>query len=291
MRRRTIFLASTSVLVLLVTAAGVWWAQQPNDEPKAAACRYPKVPETLSLAVPNRYDRTTIAAPSGGAVTVIETGFTQTENDSVVSIGAVLKNTSSRVAYRTRVIFRAHAANGDYALDDPALFHYHLEIPIIRPGERVVVGTYASLNSTNFRRTGVWLKVARADLDLLRTQWIPETDTGTFPTISAQLDPTQPPLAEDGLVTVRLAANSNACRALGGRGITMVFRNAAGAVVGGAFDSTREADFCAAGDFSPRALVFGSRLPDTDLARTEVNVYCDVTPSSGLPPGPSQPAN
>ncbi|MDG4791836.1 hypothetical protein O7626_39160 [Micromonospora sp. WMMD1102] len=291
MTRRTIVIASTSVMVLLLTAAGVWWAQQPDDKPKTAACPYPKVPETLSLAVPDRYDRTRIAAPSGGAVTVIDTGFTQTENDSAVSIGAVLENTSSRVAYRTRAFFRAHAADGDYALDDPALFHYHFEIPIIRPGERAVVGTYASLNSTNFRRTGIWLQVARAHLDLFRTQWIPETDTGTFPAISAQPDPTQPPLAEDDLVTVRLAANSNACRALGGRGMSMVFRNAAGAVVGGAFDGTREADFCAAGDFSPRALVFGSRLPDADLARTEVNVYCDVAPSSGLPPGPFQPVN
>jgi hypothetical protein len=241
--------------------------------------------------VPSGDNRTTIAAPSGGAVTVTETGFTQTSNDSEVSMGAVVENTSSLVAYRTRVIFGANVADGSYALAESGRYNYFFEIPIIRPGERAVIGTYAFLNGDSFNRTGVWITVARANLDLVRTQWIPEADTGTFPAVSARLNPAKPPQAEEGAVTVDLAANSNACRDLGGRGMTMVFRDATGAVVGGAFDAIRKAELCAAGDFTAQAQVFDSKLPRADLARTELNVYCDLTPSSYLPPGPDRPVN
>ncbi|WP_422771859.1 hypothetical protein ACN28C_01685 [Plantactinospora sp. WMMC1484] len=290
MRRRTILLASTAVVALLV-AASVWWLLRPDDAPEAAACPYPVVSSEVTSARPIGDDRTTIPAPSSGALTVTETGFTQIANKGEVSIGAVVENTSSQVAYQARVIFEAFDADGSYALGESGRFNYFFEIPIVRPGERAVVGTYAFLNRDSFNRTGVFITVARASLDLVQTQWIPESDTETFPAISARLHPDRPPLAQDGAVTVHFTANSSACRELGSRGNMVVFRDTTGGVVGGSYYPSRKEDVCPGGDSTGRAQVFDSKLPDADLARTEINVYCDLTPSSHLPAGPTQPVN
>ncbi|MGX7669805.1 hypothetical protein [Plantactinospora sp. DSM 117369] len=290
MKRWTILLAGAVAVVLLV-AAGVWWALRPGDARETAACPYPEVSSGVTSARPGDDNRTTIAAPSSGAVTVTETGFTQIADKGEVSIGAVVENTSSQVAYRTRVIFGALDANGKYALGEAGRFNYFFEIPIIRPGERAVIGTYAFLDPASFTRTGIWITVARANLQLVQTQWIPEADTEKFPTVTARLNPEKPPLASNGDVIVHLVANSNACRELGGRGKMMVFRDAAGAVVGGAYHPMPNSEVCAAGDFTTRAQALGGKLPEADLARTELDVYCDLTPSSYLPAGPTQPVN
>ncbi|GIG85650.1 hypothetical protein [Plantactinospora endophytica] len=291
MSRRTILLATALLAVLLLVMAGAWWVIRPGDEPTTAVCPYPVISNGVTSAVPNGDNRTTITAPSGGAVTVVESGFTQIADQSQVSIGAVVENNSSQVAYRTRVIFGAFDVDGDYALEEARRFNYFFEIPIIRPGERAMIGTYASVDAANFTRTGIWTTVVRASLHLIQTQWIPAADTGTFPAITARLNPEKPPVAEDGRVTVHLAANSDACRELGGRGMAMVFRDGVGAVVGGAFDGIRNTELCVAGDFTARALTFDSNPPKADLTRTEVDVYCDLTPSSYLPASPTQPVN
>ncbi|MDW5326431.1 hypothetical protein [Plantactinospora sp. KLBMP9567] len=283
-------LLAGALVVVLLMAAGLWWVLRPGEDPETAACPYPVVSGVTS-ARPSGDNRATIAAPSSGAVTVTETGFTQITNQGEVSIGAVVENTSSQVAYQTRGIFGAFEADGSYALGEAERFNYFFEIPIIRPGERAVIGTYAFLDRASFNRTGNWIHVAQASLQLVQTQWISAADTGTFPAIIARLNTEKPPLAQDGRVTIYLAADSDVCRKLGSRGMGIVFRDAGGAVVGGSYYPVRDPEFCASGGFTATAQVFDSKLPDADLARTDLSAYCDLTPSSDLPPGPTQPVN
>jgi hypothetical protein len=289
-KRWPFYLAGTLVVVL--AAGGTWLALRPgDDEPKAASCPYPVVPSSPFTGVPRGGVTTSIPAPSGGAVTVTETGFTQSGDRARVSIGAVAENTSSQVAYHTRVIFRAYTAKGTSAIAESEQYTFFFEIPIIRPEERVAIGDFVNVDPTTWQKTGIWLTVARAGLDLVNTQWIPAENTASFPTVSARLDPTKPPQASDGWMSVNFAASSNACRELGSRGVGMVFRNAGGAVIGGAVDGDDQTDLCKAGEFKSGATAFNKKLPNVDLARTEVSVFCDVTGSSFLKPGPTQPSN
>jgi hypothetical protein len=289
-KRWPFYLAGALVVVLAAGGASLA-LRSGDDEPKAASCPYPVVPSSPFTGVPRGGGRTSIPAPSGGAVTVAETGFTQPGDRARVSIGAVVENTSSQVAYRTRVIFRAYTAKGTSAIAESEQYTFFMEIPIIQPGQRVAIGDYVNVDPATWQKTGIWLTVARAGLEMINTQWIPAETTASFPTVSARVDPAKPPLVEDDSVTVTVTANSNACRGLGGRGVGMVFRNASGAIIGGAMDGDRKAGLCETGDFNARALVFDGKLPNVDLARMEVSVFCDVTGSSFLKPGPTQPSN
>jgi hypothetical protein len=285
------YLAGGLVVVVLAVSGGWLALRAGGDTPARTACPYPVIPSGAAPTGPSGDVRTSIAAPSGGAVSVAEAGFTQIADKSRVSIGAVIENSSSQVAYRTRVIFRAYTAGGGSAIVDSETFLYHLEIPIVLPGQRAVIGDYVNADPASFNRTGVGPTVARAGVDLIRTQWIPPADTASFPTVTSRIDPDNPVRLGGGSLTVNVVASTNACREFGGRGIGVVFHDAAGAVVGGAIDGDRKGGLCQAGSSRARALVFDDKLPKADLTRTEVSVFCDVVGSSFARPGPDQPNN
>src|SRR4051812_6710773 len=161
-----------TLAVALVIAGGC----SPGDDDKAGdeqdspACATPVIPSGVP---PTSADagKTTIAAPSGGGLTVRETGFSPSTDGSRVSVGAVIENGTAEVAYRTRVIFRAFTADGRPAIADSEQYRYFVEIPIIRPNEKVPVGDYVNVDPASFNQTGVRLRVAKAALELVRTQW------------------------------------------------------------------------------------------------------------------------
>jgi hypothetical protein len=245
----------------------------------------------MGASKPSGAELTTIPSPSGGAVTVTEFGFSPTPNKKQISMGAVLTNSSTQVAYRTRIFFRAFTRKGANAISDGSHYFGHIEIPIIRPGDRVPVGDTLFVNPEQFNKTGVPLAVASARLDLVSTQWAPATATATFPAVTAKLISANPPSIIVGAVTVPFTATSDACRNLGGRGDTAVLRDQQGAIVGGVFDSSEQTGGCAAGEFGGSVATVDPKPSTADLARTEVSVFCDVAPSSFARPGPDQPRN
>jgi hypothetical protein len=94
------------VMVVLVVGLGACHETGRSSalHPAAPACARPVVPASRTVAF-TRSGGTAIAQPGGGAITVTAIGFSQTE-DGMLSIGAEVGNSGTRVAYDTSVVFR-----------------------------------------------------------------------------------------------------------------------------------------------------------------------------------------
>ena len=158
----------------------------------------------------------------GGALRVVEQGFTQDAN-SAVSIGAVVENTSDKVAYRTKVVFRlfdeAHAE-----LADSGAAPLTVEIPVILPGQRIGTG------QGTYRKP----KVSTTEIEVQATTWVAHDALGSFSPVTAvylrtaRFNPRIPTS-----VDVHYDETSTNCRALTSRTTAVVFRDAMGKIVGG----------------------------------------------------------
>jgi hypothetical protein len=110
-------------------------------------------------------------------------------------------------------------------------------------------------------------------------------DDKTFARISARHERTEPERISDKDATVRYVIVSGHCRPVSGHGIGIVFRDKAGAIVGGDVDGNMAP--CRPGSEAESAIAFQSFPPNADLNRTEVYPYCDPFPigdASGLGP-------
>src|SRR4051812_22037866 len=97
------------VVAVAVVATSVWFIVRPGkDTPTYVVC---------GLARPRGVEPQTSAATS--EVEVVEQGWSAIQHHefSTVSIGVVLRNTSDRVAYRTRVAFDAFDSAGVSIVD------------------------------------------------------------------------------------------------------------------------------------------------------------------------------
>jgi hypothetical protein len=291
-KRRTWRLTGLIVILVLVASAVTLIVRNRHTAPAAAACPWPVVPSAEALSVPTDDTRRSISAPAGGNVSVTETGFTQTDKGQQVSIGAIVRNTSTRVAYHTRVLFHAYTKSGASAIAAADRYRYLMEIPILRPGQQAAIGDQLGLNPALANDFLEFPAVTTVVVEVLQTLWIPAADTASFPRITAGLDPAHVPVDGGGVITVTALTTSDACRDLGGRGVGAVFRNSAGAIIGGTLDISRQEQIgiCATGDNTASAGAYNSPAK-VDLSRTEVSVLCDVTASTYATPGPDQPVN
>jgi hypothetical protein len=213
-------------------------------------------------------------APGGGGLRVTEQGFTQLgPNRRTVSLGAVLENTSTRVAYRARVRFGYVDAAGRSAVT-PNSPELSLEIPVILPGQRVPVGTWAYVRKGPLS-TAVTIVDLRVVLGTVR--WAPSG--GAFAQLSARPRTTIRSAGDPLSGTITYAVDSRYCRALSPRGVGVVFRNAAGTIVGGSLDLGSAQQKCAPGTSVARALVIQSLPADIDERKTEIYPYCDLAPA------------
>ena len=225
------------------------------------------------------------AAPGGGAVHVVEQGFAQDPN-SAVSLGAVLENTSSSVAYRTKVTFRLFDA-AHTELPETGTSPLTVEVPIILPGQRIGTG------EGTYRKA----KVASVEFGIGASTWVSREAVGSFSPITATYVRTarfNPRIPTS--VDIHYKETSTNCRALNSRTTAVVFRNAAGKLIGGgvAFPDTPitfrdEQGHDLGGETQPPAspscaqgeretwIVPPTGSPSTaDDARTEIYPYCDV---------------
>ncbi|WP_212995657.1 hypothetical protein [Winogradskya consettensis] len=165
-------------------------------------------------------------APSGGGVTLVEQGFRPNGDGSDVSVGAIVRNSSTQTAYRTKVSFTPYAKDGaavPYAGNQPML-----EIPVLVPGERVPLGMILQIAESNLP-DGKDYTTARVDIKVVQTTW---TTAGEILPVTFSLDPVDP----NGVGPMKATAVSPYCDRLYFRGITMVYRDRAGAIVGGSLD-------------------------------------------------------
>ncbi|WP_051367213.1 hypothetical protein [Hamadaea tsunoensis] len=252
--------AGAVLLVVIVAAAGaVWWATHRRPAPAPAACT---IPDSVA------------AAPdaSGGVITVLEKGFSRQRRTADsgaegVSMGAVVRNTGSRVAYRTRITFQVFdAAHHDVAR--PRSLQLVQEIPVLMPGERIGVGAFAYVAGTG--------QAVSIDVLPSGTRWIDPAVLGAYRPVTAAYAGT----SSNAPPTVSMTVDSANCRALDSRGGAVVYRAANGTIVGG-----DEAPLRSAGDQVCRpgtATAFLDATADAPeqraAARTEAYAYCDLEP-------------
>jgi hypothetical protein len=166
-----------------------------------------------------------VSSAAGGGIRVVEQGFSQSDVDESISLGAVLENTGHEVAYRTRVVLRLFDERHRPTAGASPIVQ---EIPILLPGQRIGVGGDA--------RPSAGTTAASFQVELGSTRWVPRDALGSdFSPVTAtsprtvRPDPTSP-----STVDVHYTEVSTNCRPLVDGGAAVVFRDDSGAIVGGA---------------------------------------------------------
>ncbi|MBW6436478.1 hypothetical protein KZ829_22305 [Actinoplanes hulinensis] len=285
------YLLAAGIVAVLLAGAGIWFAQRSKAEPPvvASSCANPVAPTEQQAPVTSAdAGRTLIQAPGGGELKIVETGFSQIQDGNYVSVGAVVENSSDRVAFHTRVGFRARTDKGKSALAVNQA--YTVEIPIIHPGQRMVIGNVLGLGPRpRLRPGGSNPVVAEAAIDLVQTRWVPVETTASYPVVTTALDPIYPPTRN--AVIYRLRTESNACGNLTRRGATLIYRDAANRIVGGVFDGQQPSERCAAGNEKTSIGPFYDEPAKADMGKSEAAVLCDVPGAGPKVTDPSPPAN
>lgn len=195
----------------------------------AAGGRLPWIASSSACDIPESV--TGHQAPADG-IRVVEQGFSQSAVDGSVGLGALLENTGTSVAYRTRITFRlfdaAHQLLPEAA---PSPAGLTAEIPIMLPGQRIGVAddTHPAGNA----------KVASFEVEPGATTWISRDALGKdfSPVNATYLRTGRPNPDSNQTIAVYYRETSTNCRSLSNKGATALFRDARGAIVGGALAS------------------------------------------------------
>ncbi|OAP21004.1 hypothetical protein A4R44_08213 [Amycolatopsis sp. M39] len=264
---------------VVVAAAGITAVvlSSPAAGPAAKPCDIPgSVPERPVPAT---------TAPGGGGIEVAEKGVSST---GLASMGAVLRNTSNHIAYRTKAKLNVSLILDGIRqrLDGSQLT---MEIPIVLPGQQVGLGRpLINLNAND--------KVASADVDVQTTTWLPSGALGAFTPPADTYESTSRATASPPADAIRYRETSTNCRALATRRTAVIFRDATGAIVGGDLvppdgkgnpaGTTQQppaSPSCSPGERSTWIVPLQNIPRRTDDHRTVLYSYCDLnTPPTDI---------
>ncbi|NJC83380.1 hypothetical protein [Planosporangium mesophilum] len=260
---------------MLVVVSVVVVLRGSHDNPSAPGCRL--------VAPPSG---TATAADSSG-LRIIDQGYSQIPaRSSMISMGAVIQNTTDRVAYRTRVAFDVLGARNEslvYSLHRSWLVQ---EVPIILPGATVSVGDAVALSD---EARADRKAVARISITPVVTQWLAAGDgKNGLAAVTAKVVRGSGRRAPDGSGFIDYTFESANCVPLVSRGTSLVFRDVTGRIVGGNLDTTRNHTVCGP-RLAPGMAGSGLRTGTADaglrtipaaadLDRTDVTLYCDLAP-------------
>ena len=281
---RRFWLAGAGVLLLLIVGLTTWRlvAARPSGPDNASTRCTPARPVPGGAAAD--------VAPAGGGLRVVEQGFTQIDgNGKVVSVGAVVENASTAVAYRTPVHIKVFDASHNRASADAGGLLSQV-IPVLMPGERIGVGAWAYLRSDAV--TGAVTAVASIELELGPSQWFaPDGSAAYFAAITSTHKHTQ--LTTTGgpaYGSIAFTAESPYCQAISDRGVATIFRNSNGAIIGGNLAEVFPRG-CEPGPADKSATVTAGIPGGFDDARTSHYLYCDPSPTRPLSTTSDQPSN
>ncbi|MCU1686500.1 MAG: hypothetical protein JWQ81_7239 [Amycolatopsis sp.] len=196
MKKRKLLLSG--LVVAVVAAAGITTAvlSTRGHEPVAKPCEIPNSVRVQPVSAKT--------APGGGGIDVEETGVS---SSGLVSMGAVVRNTSDHIAYRTRVMLKVSVAFTGLPPGPMQGSLLTMEIPVMLPGQRVGIGRpLVNVNATT--------KVISADVEAQTTTWLPNGALGGFsPTADTyeSISRVKSSLPADA---VQYTENSTNCRAL-----------------------------------------------------------------------------
>ena len=266
-------LVAWTVLIGLTVMFGVG-ACQSGSSPSATTCAVPTV-------APAGTQAPATAAPGGGGLEVVDHGFTQLgRHDQWVSVGALIRNTSSHIAYQTKVTLRVTDAQGHTAIDPLNAAQFILAIPVIRPGEEVPIGMSGGvLWDTNVSVDPD--RVTAFDVVLGSTEWLPARDAASFPAFTTTYQRIERDTGDPESGAVWFSVASPTCRPMVSRGVVAVFYNQAGTVVGGTFDSDNTSPYCASAQYTGWLATLPAIPQNIDEAKTQVASYCDLASPGG----------
>jgi hypothetical protein len=270
-----------TIVAVVAVIGGVALSRRMRSGPSSASCDVPTSP-------PSGISAPATQAPGGGGLRVIEKGFSQVGTKGLtVSLGALLENTSTQVAYRSRITFRVFDAQHASAVPPDHDKYVIQEIPVVLPGQRIGVGAWSYVRDDPSGRPA---RVSGFEVDLGTAQWMPR-DKGAFAQISTRHQRTERSPVEQETGTIHYSVESAYCRALAPRGVAAVFRNSAGTVIGGSFEWALIPPRCLPGTSAESVGTFRSIPPDIDDSRTESYPYCDVAPAGPRTKASDAPIN
>jgi hypothetical protein len=213
---------------------------------------------------------------------VVDHGFTQfsaSVDAGRVSLGALVRNTSDQIAYRTGVKLRIKDAQGLDAVHPWNARELIMEIPVIRPGEQVAVGKKVGTRfDVNLDQAPD--KVTAFDVELGSATWLPADSAALFPTFTTTFRGIGRDREDILTLGVQYSVGSTSCRQLTSRGTAVVFVNSSGAVVGGSIDKIGDQGRCGTEGYT-KANQDDSIPAGIDEGRTLVTEYCDLSRPEG----------
>jgi hypothetical protein len=236
----------------------------------------------------HRSDRSGRRAARWG-LRIVERGFSPVGIGGTVSLGAIVENTSTLVAYRTRVTLRVFDAQQQSVVPQSYGRFLRQEIPVILPGQRIGVGASTAVRDGSPGRP---VAVASFEIDLGTPQWWPpDNDAHSFGPVTTSHQATKRDRVEPGSGSVTYTIESAYCAEIAARGVATVFRNGSGAVVGGDLAVDAPGGRCRPGRFAESSSAFRSIPTDVDDSRTESYPYCDPVTAGPQPTGSDPPVN
>jgi hypothetical protein len=283
-RRWPLVLAGVVTVAVLASVAGVVLTRMMRPSTPAESCLRPSAPSTANPAP-------AVQAPGGGGVEVVEQGFTQMVSPlpalsgEWVGIGAVLANTSDHVAYRTRLVLRVLDERGNSVLPEPYSPFANVEIPLIMPGQHIDVGSRLPVGEDAAGRS---VRVARIEVNLGDTHWLPGAGNQGLAQVVTHHQHTERSPRSPTNSSTYYSVESPYCGKLFPRGLSIVFRDATGKVVGGDFDGTGGVLLrCDPGADESQTSTLDVLPPNFDGPKTTVSMYCDLQPKDRTIPTPS----
>ena len=264
MTKRTVLLTAAIVVAAAAGAAAVVLTNEAG-EPAAKPCDIP----ASAMEKP---------VPASDAIKVAEKGVS---SSGLASMGAVLRNTSEKIAYRTRVALKVTVSVNGVAqgLQGPGMT---MEIPVIMPGQQVGIGR-------PLVAVGEMTKVTSADVEVQTTTWLPRTALGSFTPVTDTYESMARATVSPPADVVRYRETSANCRVLTSRRTAVVFRDASGAIVGGdlvpadgkgnpagAPVEPPASPSCEPGDRSTWIVPMQQIPREAEDARTALYSYCDL---------------
>ncbi|WJK42213.1 hypothetical protein O7608_07450 [Solwaraspora sp. WMMA2056] len=196
----------------------------------------------------------------------------------------MVENTSEYAAYRTLIRFEVTDESGAAVTTSETLV---LEIPLILPGAQVGVGTGSYLDDGK-----TVTEATQVTTHFDATTWVAADDAPTV-AIETQHDSIRMSDREGVNWSGRInwQMTSPYCQGLVSRGVSSIFRDSSGKIVGGAIAAVRGPIYCAAGT-TDQGVHMMSTIPDgIDESATSTYPYCDFSMEPTTPQPTMVPFN
>lgn len=263
------------------TACAPFGRNRPTPEPTPTCVEAPKAPLPGTAGSGE-------SAPDGGGLRVTESGVSFVPSSGgtpdTASVGVMVENTSEYAAYRTLIRFEVTDESRAAVSTSETLV---LEIPLILPGAEIGVGTGSYLDDGK-----TVTEATQVTTHFEATTWVAAGDAPTV-AIETQHDSIRMSDRESEKWSGRInwQMTSPYCQDLITRGVSTIFRDSSGKIVGGAIAAVRGPIYCAAG-ITDQGVYMPGTIPDgIDESATSTYPYCDFSLRPTTPRPTATPFN